>query len=54
MTVRFANEPNYELVEEAVRKMAVAVARSERKQSQNGRFDDKTPIENENGPQNRI
>lgn len=36
MAVRFANEPNYELVEEAVRKLAVAVAKSEREKAAEG------------------
>lgn len=50
MAVRFANEPNYELVEKAVWRLAVDVAKSRREQARKGQSDDETPVKNEKRP----
>lgn len=50
MTVTFANEPNRELVEEALKKFAVAIARNERqKASETGQNRDQEPMKEPNG-----
>ena len=51
MTVRFANEPNRKLVERALERFVVAVAKSRREKIEK---DDLEPIESEKSPQNRI
>ena len=54
MTVRFANTPNRELVERALERFAIAVAKSRSEKVAPDQKDDLEPIENENGPQNQI
>lgn len=59
MTVRFANEPNYELVEEALRRLLMAMTPEERAKyayrvDEAARKDDLEPIGDEKSPQNRI
>lgn len=54
MTVRFANKPNRELVERALERFVLEVARSKREQAAPAQKDDPEPIESEKSPQNRI
>ncbi|MGN0038800.1 MAG: hypothetical protein ACI36Y_06700 [Coriobacteriales bacterium] len=59
MTVRFANEPNYELVEEGLRRLLMSMTPEQRRKyaykvGEDARKDDQSVAETEKSPQNRI
>lgn len=59
MTVRFVGEPNYQLIEEALRKLLMAMTPEQRRKyayevGEDARKDDLEPIGVEKSPQNRI
>lgn len=59
MTVRFVGEPNYQLIEEALRKLLMSMTPEQRQKyaraaEENTRKDDLEPIGDTRGPQNQI